>query len=441
MSASRIARRALLLGVVAAVASVAFAPAPASASRSGVTFMTNHWAVATFTEYADGAPNDDTILNEAITLLSEATPGSAVSINLHSMTDEGRFEAALDEARDRGVWIGINFGEDSNDLDDWANPPADPTKTDRAPTFLRKCPAGTGCISSNASGEMHMKFMLFSELKRPDGSLWPNNVWVTSANMTVPTGTQKFNNAVTLFGVKGLYDQLREVWEDGYYGPYRDSTKTRTSDYFRSDLGLNKGWGYFHTDLAGAYDENTYGYVSPDSDTSSDMWKGRFDDVKPPFEGGGPCAIRVMQTQLDPKGARQAPVDELVRLKNRSGAGGAGCSVYVVVNKQVNGPYEIGQRAREKLYCAGIPVRWARVHDKSAIITGTYAGIADRRIVVTGSQNMTYSGLRENDDLMLRFYDSPGLYDLFYAHFGDAYSQGNTVPRDVEGDNSWTHLC
>lgn len=400
------------------LAAIALAAPAAHATRTATVFVGGNWATATFTEntapldsYKDDLPYDQTIIDEAVTLLDQAPTNSTVHMALHSMDDGGKFEDALYRARARNVYVGIAFGGKYANLEQWAAPGLawlkacdDPSDDDLEEEDQL---TGAGCLSGLKSSEMHAKFMTFTKIVRPDGTELQDVVWISSANMTNQTGARPFNNSLTVYGAPQLRQKLVEVWNDMF------NAGAGSNDYYDPPSGT----GYFKTpDLETVDDEDTWGYVSPDSDASGDMWKGRLDDIKPPVDGGGPCEVLVMQTFIDPTGTRQAPIDHLVQLKNRD------CDVKAIVNKRDNGNYSIGAEAREKLYCAGIPVRWAKVHDKALITKSTTEGVNNRPQVMTGSHNMTYSALRLNDELLTRTYESESLWEAYRAHFFDAYS-------------------
>jgi hypothetical protein len=396
-----------------ALAVIVIAAPAAQAARTATVFVGGKWATATFTE--NNAPNDvynsaltydQAIIDEAVKLLGEAKPGTVVRMALHSMDNEDKFEQALEAARNRGVVVGVVFGGTPANLSDWNTSPGNLT-------WFKACDAadgrGAGCLSSHYSSEMHAKFMLFEEIVR-NGVSHKNLVWVSSANMTKGSGARPFNNAITVYEASSLHEKLKGVWADMF------NSTTGSSDYYDPTSGK----GYFTTpdfEPPTPADEDTWGYVSPDSDPAGDMWTGRLNDITPPtLNGGNPCEIYVMQTYLDPDGFRSSPIDKLVWLKER------GCTITTIVNRNDTGDYAIGDASRKKLYCAGIPVRWAKVHDKMLITRSTTAGAHNRPQVMTGSHNMTKSALRYNDELLVRMYESDSLYNAYKGHYDDAYS-------------------
>jgi phosphatidylserine/phosphatidylglycerophosphate/cardiolipin synthase-like enzyme len=64
----------------------------------------------------------------------------------------------------------------------------------------------------------------------------------------------------------------------------------------------------------------------------------------------------------------------------------------------------------------------AFTHDKYILIEGVYYGQKDKKIILAGSHNLSYSALRENDETLLRI-DSPALYDAYRADFGGVRAQ------------------
>jgi phosphatidylserine/phosphatidylglycerophosphate/cardiolipin synthase-like enzyme len=73
----------------------------------------------------------------------------------------------------------------------------------------------------------------------------------------------------------------------------------------------------------------------------------------------------------------------------------------------------IGSQALSTLRNAGIAVRRINTHDKFILVKGRYAGsTATRRIVFTGSHNLSHSANYLNDELFVKLEDN-NIYAAF----------------------------
>jgi phosphatidylserine/phosphatidylglycerophosphate/cardiolipin synthase-like enzyme len=397
------------LALASALAAALVAAPTAQATRFAWTQVGSKAASASFTE-AKASPYDQTLINEAAGLVDQAVKDSWILVDLHKMDDNNAFEMALRRAAARNVHVAVVWGGDNPNLADF-----DTVNGDYS--LVKSC---HNCISAYTAGdgaEMHSKFITFSALDR-NGDLVADKfdtVWISSANMTQSSGAEPYNNTVTMFGATELYNRLRTIWQDQWGA-------TTWLDYYQPTATPPRG--YFHTDATAGVDENTWGFFAPDTDPDGDMWKGRLDDIKTPGSGqnGAACDVRVMQEALDPSDLRAKVIDELVRLKTGQ------CVVKVIVGKKDDGTSNMGDGARQKLGCANIPMKKAKVHDKSMIYNAsTTSGGAQVPTVITGSSNVTVPSLRHNDELMVRFYSTPTLHAQFQLHFDDAWNDPNST--------------
>jgi len=317
--------------------------------------------------------------------MRNAQPGSTAMIALHSIGKNNRIVKALVQARRNGVNLKIVYDKRDGRLG--------PVSADSVPgpkPVIVNCDPG-GCLSSAPKAIMHAKFMLFTSTKRraSDASFTPNVTWISSANMTKPTGTNAFNNAIAYFGDQDLFNSLARVWNDM-------AAKVHVADYFKPP-----GQGVF-----GSVAARTEGFVSPEKD--GDLLLRVLRKVKPTRSG---CEIRVMQTFITD--ARIRVARRLRALQRRH------CNVSVLVNENrkshkiaMGGKVKRVIRGERKLCC---------VHDKLVLIQGTYEGRRDSTVVVTGSHNMSGPANSRNDEVLVVVEDVPALYLTYVAHFIDGY--------------------
>ena len=247
------------------------------------------------------------------------------------------------------------------------------------------------CIATGDKAISHTKLFTFSKATQPDGTVSEHVVWFGSANQTLTSGTNMFNDTVTIYGADGIYRDLRHYLDDLY-------DRKRTGDYFKP----NSGRGYIRRNPANVY-------ISPERET--DLINHRLDDLTPSAD----CEVHVMQSMI--KDNRLSLVRRLVKMKE------GGCDVRVVSNHP-------DPEALKRLKAAGIPVRHARVHNKVFIIRGTFAGSTKYR-VYTGSHNAGIGATRYFDEIFVKLAPETGsthpVYDAYLRHFEDAWDGSSSL--------------
>jgi hypothetical protein len=380
-------------------------PAPQAPSRvmaaatSGTVRMEGH-----FTDLRAGATQDMSILNHVIYLIDNAPAGSTIRTAVHNIS-ANVVQAALQRAKDRGVAVYVVMSGNHHPGD-----PADDgdTSPEDLQAYLdggsggrfRWCVNGgtytgegwDGCIARHASAIMHSKLFLFSRTKDATGVVRDNVSWFGSANLTYATGANSYNNTVTVYGDKTLYDNF----VNKYWAPLWAKTSYANNDFYDSSSGR----GYF-----GGSTFNLQVYASPEQET--DLVYNRINYVEPDTA----CAIRVAEAMFND--TRNNVAQLLVSKKQQ------GCWVSVAVGS-------IGSQALATLRNAGIAVRRINTHDKFILVKGRYAGsTATRRIVFTGSHNLSHSANYLNDELFVKLED-----DTIYAAFRYSWER-MTADEDV----------
>lgn len=92
------------------------------------------------------------------------------------------------------------------------------------------------------------------------------------------------------------------------------------------------------------------------------------------------------------------------------------CQIRVIVN-------QIDAGVLSQLKGAGIEVRQGPTHDKMMLI---HSSTTPYR-VLTGSQNLTKSGLRYNDELLMQINGSQGAFDAFANHWWANYAASTAL--------------
>jgi len=371
------------------------APAtPPSAPAARATAASNIGAVrleSHFTDMSGGVTQDLAILNHLIYLIDNTPAGATIRTAIHNIS-ANTVQAAFQRAKDRGVNVYVVHSGNhapGDPSDDGDTSPEDLQKylDGGAGTRFRWCNTGgtlagagwDGCIARQSSALMHSKLLLISRTRDNTGAVRDYVTWFGSANMTYATGSNTYNNTVTVYGDRTLYDN--------FVGEYWTKLWNRTSyagnDYYDSATGR----GYFGGSVA-----NLQVYASPEQQT--DLVYNRLTYIDPDTS----CAIRVAENMFNDT---RSNVAELLVAKKRQG-----CWVSVAVGS-------IGSRSLAILRGAGIAVRRINTHDKFILVKGKYAGSAvTRRIVFTGSHNLSESANYLNDELFVKLED-----DTIYASF------------------------
>ena len=327
-----------------------------------------------------GSGKDRNAMAELIRLIRSVPEGGRIDGHIFNISID-RVAKELYEAQKRGVDVFIS-------TDGQLAASQDVAKTvylDQLRHIVYCSGANRGCIAKAPRAISHTKLFAFSKATQPDGTVSNDVVWFGSANQTLTSGANMFNDTVTIYGANGIYRDLRHYLDDLY-------DRKRTGDYFKPDSGR----GYIRRNPANVY-------ISPEADT--DLINHRLDDLTP----SGDCDVRVMQSML--KDNRLAIVRRLVKMKE------GGCDVRVVSNHP-----EAESVARLK--AAGIPVRRARVHNKVFITRGNYNGTTKHR-VYTGSHNVGIGATRYFDEIFVKLAPEVGdthpVYDAYLEHFEDAW--------------------
>lgn len=346
---------------------------------------------AHFTDMRAGATQDLSILNHLIYLIDNAPAGATIRTAIHNIS-ANTVQAALQRAKDRGVSVyvvlsGNHHPGDPEDDGDTSPEDLQAYLDGGSGARFRWCVNGgtytgagwDGCIAKASSAIMHSKLLLISRTRDATGVTRDYVTWFGSANMTYATGANTYNNTVTVYGDRTLYDNF--VGE--YWTKLWNKTAYASNDYYDSATGR----GYF-----GGLVANLQVYASPEQQT--DLVYNRLTYIDPDTS----CAIRVAENMFNDT---RNNVAELLVAKKRQG-----CWVSVAVGT-------IGSQSLATLRNAGIAVRRINTHDKFILVKGKYAGsTATRRIVFTGSHNLSHSANYLNDELFVKLED-----DTIYAGF------------------------
>ncbi len=261
------------------------------------------------------------------------------------------------------------------------------------------CPIGRGCIGmAHPGSNNHNKFFLFS---RTNGS--KRVVVQSSANLTKANSTTYWNNAVTLVN-SGLYSD--------YVAYFNDLWAQRPAlDYGRVAVsGKAKVW---HFPMIAADPVATT--LDTDVGCTGNTTVG----------SKGRTEIRVAMKDF----YRIEVAEALWRLADR------GCLVDVAYDVPATFQPYLGQSeavvaalsrpltrpgGRVRLFLAGPATaenpKRRLIHSKYMLIAGRFAGKKNTKVVFTGSHNLSYGSLRDNDETLLRITNAR-IHDQFRTNF------------------------
>lgn len=340
--------------------------------------------------------SDDTIHAELRRLIHNAKVGSTIHGSIHSLNIVSMAQE-LAAAQKRGVHVQLVI-DGKNDKKD----PNDAVKLIKTLPDVKFCKNGSdlGCITTSTTGIMHAKLFTFTDTTDPNGTARTNVSWFGSPNLTDESGTEQFNNAITVYGDPVLFAGLNTYFADLYAKKH-----VNDNDYYDSGSGR----GYY---LAGAADV----YASPEQEGETDTIASRLDDLTPDAS----CKLRIGMKSVTSKRPKLVSLVEDFRK--------AGCQVWMVVSTDDNGDIDMNQGVYDDFIKAGVHIhRISRLHDKFFLAYGKYGSTYQAR-VYTGSQNWTGSALTENDEIFVKMAPesatSHPLYDGYYAHFNNAYDSG-----------------
>ncbi|MFL6055130.1 MAG: phospholipase D-like domain-containing protein [Actinoallomurus sp.] len=416
------------MGAALAALGVLIGPGgPAAAAggsvRSGVVFSTPSGTRA----------QQDAIETRLIQLINGAARGSAIQLAIYFLRDGVVVDALVKAHRSRNVSVKVVIDERNT----WEPPrdtPLQPgqvrvhnagvVKLEKAlgtniagRSFLRVCSPDGACIGTRNSPKNHNKLYLFSS------TLGTSNVVVQgSGNISPNTRLTNFNEAVTFTGNAALY------------GAYQR--------YFNDLAAMRKNPNYYRTFNAGAVKT----FFFPRQGTTP--WQAATDDVYQVLKNVK-CTGNKKVGTADHRTIVRVNMFELNRADvahRLFDLDAKGCDVELIYSAmsrtaetiltakagKYHGPvlrcskftYPIrDDRGRPVLDPNGKPKKQgAFTHDKYILIEGAYYGQRDKKIILAGSHNLSYSALRENDETLLRI-DSPALYDAYRANFGGVRAQ------------------
>ncbi len=348
------------------------------------------------------AGRDYTITDELKRLINNVPAGGTIRGAIHSLSIDGVADALLAAQNTRGVTVYLVLdGKNAPSTD----PAVNTIRQIANHKFCTNSSGGGGCIGTGSAGNMHTKLFTFSATTDPSGVLHPYVSWFGSANLTYASGTDAFNNTITVYDAETLYTGLNANFTDMYNRRHYAS-----NDYYDSASGR----GYYLTNPAD-------GYASPEAIGQTDTIVTRLNDITPDAN----CRVRIGMSFVTT--GRPELLAQIKRMK------AGGCAVWMVVSGNATDGIDMSQSVYNDLLTAGVSIRRRdKVHDKFFAVYGKF-GTSYAYRVYTGSQNWSQDALNENEEIFVKLAPETGsvrpIYDAFYTHFNDAYNGGVTCSR------------
>jgi phosphatidylserine/phosphatidylglycerophosphate/cardiolipin synthase-like enzyme len=358
------------------------------------------------TSYANPASGgvDDTIQRRLAAMIDGAPVGAAIYGTFFSL-DLVFIRDALVRANNRGspVFIMHNNTDHANAIPVALSGPAPSGLGPNHRWSGRPFPDAAhryGAIATGPGSDLHTKLFLFEATTDPEGQLRRNVCWWGSANCSLHSGTQKYNNAVAVYDDPTLFANFKSKLWDLLW----DETHFPDDDFYNA----SQGRGTFEGGPATGFTA----YCSPEQ--STDLWVNRLALI----DAGPATKVYVAMDKFFD--SRAVVADQLVRIARARGA------VQVAVGNDAG---DFGGVVRTKLVGAGIPVRLVNIHDKLALVQSKYNGsAAARKIVFNGSHNLTQDANYVNDELLVKLFNSQVFDDMKTNHFDHLWATGAPAP-------------
>lgn len=409
-----------LLSVAATAACLVAGMLAGSAPAAAATLTTQ----AIFNDPGGSASAQSAIVDKVVELIDAAPAGSRVRMSMF-YADDVRIPNALIAAHQRGVNVQVIFSYKETGETLWSSLTG-ALGTDRSKaSYAITCPENRGCVGNRKLSTVysinHNKFFLFSSTEGAS-----DVVVQSSANLhNGRDGTKGWNNALILPGNAGIYNA---------YSGYFDDLATMTTNNNYYDTGrppVASGDAKIHffprQESSGA---NVY--RDPTEDTIETVLDhiSCFGNTKVGTADNHRTVIRV-NTHIF---SRPYLATKLAALD------AAGCYVEVVENFAAGDTGLAHESLSDLLkktssayngvvvgyYCSSDSV-WT--HSKYLAVDGKYYGVPDRRLVWTGSANLSTNSLRQSDETILQLED-PTIAEAYRANFHDVLTAATHHPAN-----------
>jgi phosphatidylserine/phosphatidylglycerophosphate/cardiolipin synthase-like enzyme len=336
---------------------------------------------ALFTEPAKVlSGQSSTIIMDKLISMIDATPEKEfIHISIYGfLYDE--LVVALKKADARGVKLRILIDMSRVETIE-QNPPTvlELQKLSQENSEVTVVKSDAGSIAIN-----HNKFAIFSKVITTDG-VKENLVFQTSHNFTV-ADTRKVQDAVVI-SEKGLYDAYLNYWTDMRSKAASGMSMYEYKEYSNQTSGI-------------------YAYFLPKRKNGTSFGDDSIIEFLNALTNVSTATIKIGMS--DWTATRKNIVDKLAVLQSQ------GAKIEVIAKSSIDSEILV---ALEQLRIKGAYVKVLNmtdnskpkmnIHSKFMLLTGTWKGKENTKILITGSHNFTLNALRNNNETIVLLQDSP----------------------------------
>ena len=363
-----------------------------------------------------------------------------VYLSISRMENSHRVGRTLIAAAKAGVTVRVIHGKASQSKESRSLQKALNSSTLRNSSF-KICQKGKSlaCLSGLNGAIMHTKILIIGNTFTRNKTNAKGVIWSGSANLGGPSGERTFNNGLTVYNDKKLFNQARAMWSDMWaernvrndYLHYVDVHASKYGLVNAASYGYTSGYavnGMFYSNLANVTIYPTPIYATPSN--GKDPVLMMLNRIIP----DDTCRIRVQHNRF--KYRRIALAQKLVELSDR------GCKVEAIAFEDDR---KVNRIANCQLYIrickpildvfrtanVRIEVAWAKPHDKTMLVeakmganklnpeeTPPRGGSWPQRItlVQAGSAALTGSNLVVSDEITTETTD-PSVYEDYLEHW------------------------
>lgn len=348
-----------------------------------------------------GTPAEQRINLQRVDDAINATPaGATIRIAVYSFSSPSTADALI-AAHGRGVNVKFLINEDASTWVDVTRLRAVFGTNRAARSFVYFCK--DACMS-NTPAEMHVKLFQFST------SGGANNVtMIGSGNLTTSSAVSQWNNMVTIVGSVNLYNFLGQYFSDMVADVSNPNYTRQLTDGIYTALLYPR---------PASSSKETDPHISMLSNVSCT-------GAASGYGSGGRTIIQIGMFSWT--NARVQVAQKVAELH------GKGCIIRVIVDAQSIEKEVFDTLLRRHTKYGVIPVygvnRGANniyIHHKYMLINGKYMDNTRSKHVITGSRNITNTGLRYGNELTLRVIDA-NMHKAFEDNFNLIRTQYSTL--------------
>jgi phosphatidylserine/phosphatidylglycerophosphate/cardiolipin synthase-like enzyme len=347
------------------------------------------------------------VMDPIIASINSASCGQTVRAAMFSISNGEpgpTFAGALVAAHQRGVIVKVLMDRHSDNTM-WQSLVTELGNDPKATSFAALCPGG--CLSHYTGSYLHAKYFMFS-----GGGDANKTVTVSSANPTDAQATTAWNSSQTVKGNVAFYNSYVNYFTAMAKGAL-NGPGPLSADYYDTTNGVNARKTL-----------SPPAYQWPKARSKSDTWVDFLNNVKAPAE------INIAMFQWSAHGS-SGDTNYLQLPKKLVSLAGTGVKVHILMTaSQVDDSVQAYLAAHPKNIDVHDTSRGQDAngnalhytHDKYMTISGTYAGVANSRIVFVGSSNWTINGMWHNDETDVKLTGATS-YDAFRADWGRQYDR------------------